>query len=322
MTATVTPSAAPDSIAVLGAGVMGPGIAVTFARAGGRVSLTARRATSLERAKQRVDEILRLMASRQLVTRESATQLRKLITMRPFDELDLEVDLILESIPEDSERKKEVLASAESRARPETLIVTNTSSLSLSELSDALNRPERFAGYHWFNPPELMALVEVIPGPRTQQETVNILVSWTTAIGKEPVLISREIEGFVANRLQYALMREGYALVDQGVCTLEDVDQVMKSCLGPRWASVGPYEAMDLAGLDVHLAVARRLFPLLANDSAPPQQLEQLVSEGALGAKSGRGLRGTYDLAAIQELGERRVAALLALASAGQRSLV
>ena len=157
--------------------------------------------------------------------------------------------------------------------------------------------------------------MEVIPGPGTERPTLHTLVDWASGVGKQPVLMSTEIEGFIANRLQYSLMREGYSLVQDGICTFEDVDRVMRACLGPRWAGVGPFEAMDLAGLDIHLEVARRLFRVLSNRTEPPELLERLVSQGALGTKSGRGLHGDYDEAAITAAQERRTTALVALAA-------
>ncbi len=113
-------------------------------------------------------------------------------------------------------------------------------------------------------------------------------------LGKAPVVLTRAVPGFVANRLQYALIREAYALVAAGVCTWADADLAVTGGLGPRWAAVGPFQSMDLAGLDVHLAVATALFPLLATDSEPPGLLADLVADGRLGAKSGAGLLGAY----------------------------
>jgi 3-hydroxybutyryl-CoA dehydrogenase len=114
-------------------------------------------------------------------------------------------------------------------------------------------------------------------------------------------------------------MREAYALVEDGICTLRDIDLVMRACLGPRWAGIGPFEAMDLAGLDVHLEVARRLFPLLSDRSDAPALLKSLVSEGALGTKTGRGLHGDYDERTIEAMRERRIAALVVLAGLGDQ---
>lgn len=315
MTVSARDSAVPRSVVILGAGTMGTGIALTFARAGARVALTARRKSTLDDARRRLDESLALMARHGLIQAEVAEEIHALVTMEPFDGLDLAADLIIESITEDLVAKVEILRRAESAATATTIITTNTSSLPLRELSDALQRPDVFAGFHWFNPPEMVALVEVIPGPRTEAQVLRTLVDWASAVGKQPVLMSAEVEGFIANRLQYALMREAYWLVERGFCSLEDVDRVMRACLGPRWAGVGPFEAMDLAGLDVHLEVARRLFPVLSNRTESPALLERLVSEGALGTKTGRGLYGGYDEATIQAARERRTAALVALAA-------
>lgn len=306
---------APRSVVILGAGTMGTGIALTFANAGARVAITARRQSTLDDARRRLDESLRLMAQHGLVTTAAVEQVPARVSMAPFDDLDFEVDLVIESVAEDLAAKVDILHRTEARTPARTVLTTNTSSLSLRTLSDALERPQRFAGFHWFNPPEIVALVEVIPGPDTSAQTLRTLVDWASGVGKVPVPISTEIEGFIANRLQYALMREAYALVEGGICGLADVDKVMRACLGPRWAGVGPFEAMDLAGLDVHLEVARRLFPVLSNASEPPTLLGRLVSQGALGTKTGRGLHGDYDESTIGDARERRIAALVALAA-------
>lgn len=315
MTARPDGSVVPRSVVILGAGTMGTGIALTFASAGARVAVTARRQSTLDEARTRLDDSLTLMARHGLITADAVEQVPARVSMAPFDDLDLEVDLVIESVAEDLSAKVHILRRTEASAPADTIVTTNTSSLSLRALSDALERPQNFAGFHWFNPPEIVALVEVIPGPGTSPQTVGTLVDWASGVGKVPVPMSTEIEGFIANRLQYALMREAYALVEGGVCGFKDVDRVMRACLGPRWAGVGPFEAMDLAGLDVHLEVARRLLPVLSNASEPPALLERLVSRGALGTKTGRGLHGDYDETTIDDMRERRIAALVALAA-------
>ena len=307
----------PERVVIIGAGTMGAGMALAFARAGSRVQVTSRRQATLDRARQRVQEILDTFQVHGLVAASAQEEIAGRIAMTTsFDQLDLGVELVMETIAEDPAEKRDVLSRAERGADLSTIIATNTSSLSLSELAPALQHPERFAGYHWFNPPELVELVEVVVGPGTEEGTTRRLAEWSLAVGKVPVVLRREVEGFVANRLQYALIREAYALVQGGVCGLEDVDRVLTAALGPRWAAVGPFQAMDLAGLDVHHEVARRLFPSLAADTEPPQLLTQLVAEGALGAKSGRGLHGAYDEGTIRRLAERRIAVLLAVAAA------
>jgi 3-hydroxybutyryl-CoA dehydrogenase len=166
---------------------------------------------------------------------------------------------------------------------------------------------------HWFNPPELVELVEIVAGPRTEPQVTETLADWAAALGKAPVVVRRDVPGFVANRLQYALIREAYALVETGVATYAEVDAAVRFGLGPRWAAVGPFESMDLAGLDVHHEVARRLFPTLSNRSQPPPALTRLVADRHLGTKTGQGLRGSYDGAAVSELERRRETILRAL---------
>ncbi len=310
------PGGPPSSVVILGAGTMGSGMALAFARAGTRVLLTTRRESTLDRARAHLDETLEVLVGRRVVPEATKEEILGRIGMTTrFEAVDFAVDLVVESVAEDLDLKRDILRRAEERASPRTIVATNTSSLPLKDLSTVLERPERFAGYHWFNPPELIELVEVVSGPRTDEDTARRLVGWSEAIGKQPVLIRREIEGFVANRLQYALIREAYALVAEGICTVEDVDRVITTGLGPRWAAVGPFESMDLAGLDVHHEVVRRLFPTLSNLTEPPAPLERLVSEGSLGAKTGRGLRGDYGETAVRRVIQRRARILLTLAA-------
>lgn len=319
MTDAATKHEPPTSVAILGAGTMGPGIALTFARAGTQVTLTTRRNSTLERCRRHLGESLELLVQHDLLDPPTAAATQARITTTLWGDADLEADLIIESVVEDPTAKIQALRRAESRAPMGTVLATNTSSLSLSELAANLGRPGDFAGCHWFNPPELINVVEVVPGSQTKEGTVRKLVAWLTAVEAQPVQISREIEGFVANRLQYALMREAYSLVEKGVCNIKDIDKILMSCLAPRWSGVGPYEAMDLAGLDVHHEVARRLLPTLANQTRPAAVLEQLLVEGALGTKSGRGLHGDYDTEAVERLVERRTEVLTAIANAKAR---
>jgi 3-hydroxybutyryl-CoA dehydrogenase len=286
----------PREVAVIGAGTMGAGIARVFAEAGCSVRLCARRTTSLEGAKPRLGE--------------HAVEL----TTSSEDAL-AGATLVIETIAEALDPKRELLALAENVASPDAILTTNTSSLSLAALAEGLRRPERFAGLHWFNPPELVELVEVVGSVRTAPGTIEALLAWTEAIGKAPVAVRRDVPGFVANRLQYALLREAYALVDGGVCSAAEVDRAVTHGLGARWAAIGPFETVDLAGLDVHAAVAANLYPELANGREQPATLAQTMASGALGVKNGRGLRGEYEPGAIADLVARRDRILAGLAA-------
>ena len=276
-------------MAVIGAGTMGVGIASVFAGGGTSVRLCARRESSLETARERLGE----QAARALLTTS-------------VDEALEGAELVVETIVEAAEPKQAVLARAEKLASPEAILTTNTSSLPLAALGRALRRPERFAGLHWLNPPELVEVVEVVGGERTAPETLATLAGWMDRLGKAPVVLRSDVPGFVVNRLQYALLREAYALVDAGVCSFADVDRTVTHGLGARWAAIGPFEAMDLAGLDVHAAVAANLWPELTNEREPPAAIARALEAGARGAKSGRGLLGDYTPAAATALVERR----------------
>jgi 3-hydroxybutyryl-CoA dehydrogenase len=281
--------ALPEQVAVVGAGTMGAGIARVFAEAGSSVRLCARRESSLETARGRLG---------------GAVQRVRLTTST--DEALGSAELVIETITEEAEAKRTVLARAEELAAPDAILTTNTSSLPLAPLADALQRPQRFAGLHWFNPPELVELVEVVGGEYTEPGTLEVLAGWMEQLGKAAVIVRRDVPGFVANRLQYALLREAYALVDTGVCTYADVDRAVTHGLGARWVAIGPFETMDLAGLDVHAAVAANLWPELSRSSEPSPSIGRALESGALGVESGSGLRGTYEPADAAALIARR----------------
>ncbi len=299
---------------------MGGGIALSFALAGCSVRLMARRKTSLETARRRIDASLELLVGHEWATPDEAEAAPgRILAMTALEEAVAGAELVVETISEDLEAKREVLVRAERAAGPETILATDTSSIAVDELAAPLAWPERFAGFHWFNPPELVELIEVVSGERTAPDTAAALVDWAEALGKVPVHVRRDVPGFVANRLQYALVREAYALVEADVCSHEEVDRAVRAGLGARWAAIGPFETFDLAGLDVHLEVARRLFPELADAAEPPASLCELVAQGALGCKSGRGLRGEYTEEDVRALRKRRASVLLALAALRRR---
>jgi 3-hydroxybutyryl-CoA dehydrogenase len=251
----------PREVAVIGAGTMGAGIARVFADGGARVRLSARRLESLDAAGGRLGRA-------------------EVVLTTSLDEALDGADLVVETIVEEVEPKRAVLRRAEELAAPEALVTTNTSSLRLAVLEDELERPERFAGLHFLNPPELVELVEVVGGRHTSTESLQSLADWMRELGKAPVIVRQDTPGFIVNRLQYALLREAYALVDSGVCSFEDVDRAVVHGLGARWAAIGPFETMDLAGLDVHAAVAANLWPELANSTEPSPSIATAIESG------------------------------------------
>lgn len=308
------PRQAPATIAVAGAGTMGAGIGLVFAIAGSTASITARRTATLEQARRQIGSSLeRLVANGRLEPEAASAANGRVHLTQDVAEAVADAELVVESIVEDLDIKRELLRQIDAAAPRHAIITTNTSSLDLESLANSLSDATRFAGYHWFNPPELIELVEVVAASATAPTTVERLVDWSLAIGKQPIRLARPIAGFVANRLQYAVLREAYALLDAGVCDEDAIDTAVTAGIGARWAAVGPLTSMDLAGLDVHLEVARQLFPRLANTTEPPSRLVSAVASGELGAKTGRGLRGAYGPARIAELADRRAEVLLGL---------
>jgi 3-hydroxybutyryl-CoA dehydrogenase len=251
----------PREVAVIGAGTMGAGIARVFAEGGASVRLMARHRESLDAAGGRLGRAEVLLTT-------------------SLDEALDGTDLVVETIVEEVGPKRNVLMKAEQLASPDAVVTTNTSSLPLAALEGVLRRPERFAALHFLNPPELVEVVEIVGGEQTAPETLETLAGWLEEFGKAPVVVRRDVPGFIVNRLQYALLREAYSLVDSGVCSFADVDRAVTHGLGARWAAIGPFETMDLAGLEVHAAVAANLWPELSNTTEPSETIAKMLESG------------------------------------------
>lgn len=311
----------PGSVACVGAGTMGAGIALAFALGGSAATMVARRRSTLDAAWRRIEESVSLLTGAGRVpAADREAILGRIIATTDLDGADLGADLVIESVAEDAAAKRRLYRVIEPRMRPSTILATCTSSLPLAGLAADLGRPEQFIGYHWFNPPELVGVVEIVPAAQTAAQVTDLVEGFSLAIGKQPVRVAADVPGFIANRLQYALIREAYHLVSAGVCTPADVDRVVTAGLGPRWAVIGPFMSMDLAGLDVHRAVAEQLFPRLSAGTAVPPMLTALTDTGALGVKAGRGLLGSYDEQQVRSVVERRAHVLLALDGMRQRT--
>jgi 3-hydroxybutyryl-CoA dehydrogenase len=288
-------------VAILGAGVMGRSIAKVLLRGGHQVALYSR----TERT---------LLDAGGALEREAAAQIAYTTSI---GEASGSAELILESVPESLPLKVLVLREAESAAPAQAVIASNTSSLPLDRLAEALARPERFLGLHWFNPAHLIPLVEVVPTGQTDLAVVEWADALMSELGKRPLVLSRAIEGFLANRLQYALIREALQLVHDGVATPEQIDTVLTDCLGPRWAVLGPMRSTDLAGVPTAVAVARQLFPLLSNAQEPQPALTDLIEEGRLGVSAGAGFHTYPDADGVAQTRDRLLSSVLgALAEA------
>jgi 3-hydroxybutyryl-CoA dehydrogenase len=304
-----------ERIAVVGAGLMGHGIAQEFALAGYEVRLNDRTDDLLSRAVDNIRGNLQRLSSLGRVEPDRIEPaLGRITPTSNLAEAVSGAELVIETIFEDLAAKHELLRSLETLCPAETILASNTSSFMPSRLAEALSRPERLVIAHYFNPPYLIPLVEVVPGPSTSKGTVATLVELLEKVGKKPVFLGREATGFVANRLQMALFREALAIIAQGIAEPEDVDRVVKYGFGRRLAAAGPFEIFDLAGLDTILAVASQILPAIAGAGPAqdpiPELLRRNVERGNLGVKTGRGFHD-WTPEAAEELRGRLTSALL-----------
>lgn len=270
------------TVAVAGAGTMGALIAQTFASCGYEVALWNRSQSGLERGRAIMAENLEAIPP----------EARDTVTARLHMTTDLccfrRADLVLESIAENMEVKHAFYRQIEPLLKPTCLVSTNTSGLSITALSQAFAAPERFCGMHWINPANLIPLIEVISGEKTEAQTAQTVYKLAEALGKKPIHV-KDVPGFALNRLQFAVLREALHMVETGAASMEDVDKAMKYGLGLRYACIGPFETADLGGLDIFCGISEYLFADLADDKEPQSLLRQKKAEGKLGLKSGEG---------------------------------
>ena len=236
--------------AVLGAGIMGTGIAQVCAEAGLDVVLESRSRASLEAAHERIRKNqAELVAAGLLGEQDATAALARVRLSQDLGEAVGGADFVSENIPEDLGLKQVFFKELSRLARPGTILSTNTSGLSITAIAAAVDRPERVVGFHWLNPPHLMLPVEVTRGEKTSEETMRAPVALAERLGRRPLRVERDAPGFLWNRLQMALLREALHIVEQGIATPEAIDQAVELGLGLRWAAVGPFRIADLAGL-------------------------------------------------------------------------
>jgi 3-hydroxybutyryl-CoA dehydrogenase len=199
------------------------------------------------------------------------------------------VQFVTEAIVEDLQVKQALFSRLEQMTSAETILASNSSSFPISQSGRLMQQPERALVTHWFNPPHLTPVVEVVPGPGTSEAVAATTVRLLRHIGKLPIRLRCELPGFLVNRVQVALQREVWDLVDQGVATPEDIDTAIRGTIGFRFAALGPLEVHDFGGLDIQLATYRNLVPEIRGGTAPPAVIERLAASGHLGAKTGQG---------------------------------
>jgi 3-hydroxybutyryl-CoA dehydrogenase len=274
-------------ILVVGAGVMGHGIALVAARNNFDVSLVDLKDDFLQKGMHGITQFLNGSLERKKMTQQEVdSTLSHISTSVNIEDEASKADFVIEAVFEDKEAKASLFSQLNKICKPEIIFASNTSQLSITELGQASGRPELLIGMHWFNPPTLMRLIEIPVGVKTTKETVDIVVDLSKKMGKEP-FVCKDSPGFIVNRILNPWYNEGMNLLDEGVATAEDIDKAIKVGGGFR---MGPLELRDLVGLDTALHVTEDLYQRLRNDKfKPPMCLRQLVAAGNLGRKTGKG---------------------------------
>ena len=276
--------AAKARIAVIGAGLMGHGLAQVFALKGHDVTIYDSVTSNLDSAKARILTNLKDLG-------DDPSAVERVWPYRVLSDAVKDADYVVEAVLEDLPLKQKLFVEIEQYVRPDTILSSNTSVIPITRIMEGLKRRERALGTHWWNPPYLVPLVEVIGTEWTSQAAIDWTMKLHADAGKTPVHVKKDVPGFVGNRLQHALWRECISLVEHGICDAETVDTVIKASFGRRLAVLGPLENADLVGTDLTLAIHKTVLPAIDSRPGPSPYLEKLVESGKLGMKSGEGFR-------------------------------
>lgn len=262
-----------NHIAVIGAGTMGRSIATFFILNNVTVTIIDQNEQALQ------------------LIQKSAKEINKdhlLIGFSSYPD-SLNVDLVIEAVPEKLELKQQVFSMLETITSNDTIFCTNTSGLKITDIARVLNKPERLVGTHFFTPAEWIPLVEVIKGEKTSNEIAEKVYVILKKLGKKPVMLHKEVPGFIGNRLQHAIAREAFHLVEEGVASPEDIDEAVKWSIGLRMVLTGPFEQRDINGIDVHYEIASYLYKDLNNSTKPLNILKEKVEQKHFGLKTKKG---------------------------------
>ena len=276
--------------AVIGTGMMGPGIAASLALGGVKPTIVSRSQEGAENGREKALAQIAVLEGNHLAAAETAERARAEIGTS--DDLDAAVaaaDIVIESAPEDLELKRKLFARIDKIAKPEAILATNTSGLSINAIAAACERPERIVTAHFWNPPHLMRLVEIVRGERTSDATVRSLKLVLEACGKCVVVVNKDKPGQLGNRLQHAMIREALHIVAEGIADPADVDLAAREGFGLRLPVYGIFEHADAVGLDLVLAIQDYVDQDLYNDTKAPSSVRERVERGELGVKTGKG---------------------------------
>jgi len=278
------------NITVLGTGMIGPDITLLCAMNHYSVIMVGRTEQSIDRGLSRIRKNLGALVDAEVFIKEEAEDILSCIkTETLLSEAVRKADFVFEGIIEDLNVKQEVFLELDKYCPPHTILASSTSGLSPNDIGAKIQRKDKMLVAHFWNPPYLVPLVEVVAGENTTKETINIVLEFLERLDKKPVLLKKDILGHIGNRLQHAMFREAINLVEQGVADPKDIDQVILNSLGPRYSMIGPMEYIDSVGLDLNVAVQSYLFEALDASKSPQKLLLEKYNKGDYGLKTGKG---------------------------------
>lgn len=305
-----------DTIAIIGAGTMGYGIGTVYAADGRTVRLYDASAEALDQARTNIDTALEALADAgRLSADDRAAVTERISYHETITEAVTDADLVTEAVTEDLEIKQEVFTRLDRHAPAEAILATNTSGLSITEIAGVVDDPSRVVGTHWFNPPHIVPLVEVVRGDQTSDTTVSRTYDLLEAVGKEPVEVKKDLPGFIGNRIQMAMDFEAWSLLQKGVASAEDIDRAVRAGFGFRVPVLGVFKKSDFTGLDVYEEVMSYLLKEIDRGTEPTESLRSLVEDGHYGVKTGQGVYD-WEGADFDQLADERDQQLLAMLDA------
>lgn len=303
-------------IAVIGAGLMGHGIAQEFATAGYTVHLHDITDEKLATAQAQIEKNLHLLAENGIITAENiASTLQRIQTTTDLAAVAENADFVVEAVTENLPLKQQIFAELDAMCQPHTILASNTTALMPSQIGAKAQRQDKILNTHYFNPPYLIPLVELIPSPETSADTVSVTKELLMHVGKTPAVLEKEALGFVGPRLQAALIREAIFIVEQGIASAETVDLVVRNSFGRRLSAAGPFEVFELAGWDLVLVAFEELYRELNSSAEINPLLRDMVEAGKVGVKYREGFYKWND-ENLQALRDRMNRALIQQAKA------
>jgi 3-hydroxybutyryl-CoA dehydrogenase len=278
-----------ETVGIVGNGLMGQGISQVFARAGKNVILLGRSEESLSRAKGAIRNNFKAFVERGFTTQSAVEEsMARITTTMDYEDL-RNADFVIEAVPAVREIQIAVFRRLDAIC-PEDVVIASTSGQPVSLMVGEMTHPERAVAAHFIYPAQLMPLVEVCGGERTSDKTIEETCQILSSVGQTPALMEKEVDGFIVNRLQFAIIREAWSMWAEGIASAEAIDTSMRLTLGRRYSETGPIESAELGGLDIIHMFADFLYPSISTDKVPPQAVTDLVKQGHFGLKTGKGI--------------------------------